>query len=176
MKGSPALEVVIDLPFLASEVNDAHRQVSFHAKGMLLEAKRAGDALLAAKAKVRHGKFEGWVRGQTRCSIQTARRYMQVSKLAQAKTLNLESFDGGMVAFLEAHAKPRVLPPQATPSFTEKDAERVLNIAARVESGEGAEKAVAAEKAGSAFVWLRPIHVLLTLIEREAFEPVRALL
>lgn len=110
---------------------------------MLLEAKRAGDALLAAKAKVRHGEFKAWVTSNTRVSDRTARVYMQVAKTA--KTADLCHFEGSLAAFLEAHAKPRVSPPQATATFTEKDAERVLNIAARVERGEGAEKAVAAE-------------------------------
>lgn len=134
---------VVDLPFLASEINSAHRQITVHARGMLLEAKRAGDALLAAKAKVKHGEFERWVREHWRCSYRTAKRYMQVARVAADKRANLGLFEGGVTAFLEAHAKPHV---QATPAFTEQDAERVLNIAARVERGEGAEKAVAAKK------------------------------
>ncbi|WP_411904060.1 DUF3102 domain-containing protein [Methylorubrum thiocyanatum] len=139
-----ALELVIDLPFLAGEINEAHRQVTFHAKGMLLEAKRAGDALLAAKGKVKHGEFKAWVEAHTRLSDRTAQEYMRVARIG--KNADLRAFDGGIRAFLEAHAKPRITPPSPTPSLTPEAAERILNIQARVERGEGAERAVAASK------------------------------
>jgi Protein of unknown function (DUF3102) len=139
-----ALELVIDLPFLAGEINEAHRQVTSHAKGMLLEAKRAGDALLAAKGKVKHGEFTNWIEANCRCSVTSAREYMQVAK--HAKGTDLRCFGGGVRAFLEAHAKPRITPPSPTPSLTPEAAERILNIQARVERGEGAERAVAATK------------------------------
>jgi hypothetical protein len=74
-----------------------------------------------------------------RCSYRSAKRYMQVFRVASDKRANLGLFDGGVTAFLEAPAKPRVSPPQATPAFGEKDADRVLNIAARNECGQGAE-------------------------------------
>ena len=119
-----ALELVIDLPFLAGEINDAHRQVTVHARGMLLEAKRAGDALLAAKAKVKHGEFKAWVEGHTRLSDRTSQEYMRVSKLA--KNADLRAFEGGVRAFLEAHAKPRAIPTSTLPPFTAEDAERLL--------------------------------------------------
>lgn len=139
-----ALEIVIDLPFLAGGINEVHRQVTFHAKGMLLEAKRAGDALLAAKGKVRHGEFESWVTANCRVSVREAQRYMKVSRLWKNDTP--VAFEGSLTAFLEAHAKPRITPPSPTPSLTPEAAERVLNIQARVERGEGAERAVAASK------------------------------
>lgn len=143
---TPALELVIDLPFLAGEINDAHRQVAYHAKGMLLEAKRAGDALLAAKGKVKHGEFKAWVEAHCRCSYETARQYLRVAKIAQTKMVEVHQFEGGVRAFLDTHAKPRITPPSPTPTLTPEAAERVLNIQARVERGEGAEKDVAASK------------------------------
>src|SRR5215207_4866399 len=57
---------VTDLPVLAREIIDAHQQITSHAKGMLLEAKRAGEALLAVKKECPHGSFEEWVRSNTR--------------------------------------------------------------------------------------------------------------
>lgn len=139
-----ALELVINLPFLAGEINEAHRQVTFHAKGMLLEAKRAGDSLLAAKGKVKHGEFKAWVEAHCRCSYRSAAKYMQVARHA-SKSADLGMFDG-VDAFFEAHAKPRITPPSTTPSLTPEAAERILNIQARVKRGEGAERAVAASK------------------------------
>lgn len=156
------LKLVIDLPFLAGEINEAHRQVTFHAKGMLLEAKRAGDALLAAKGKVKHGEFKAWVEAHCRCSYETANRYCRVARIASSKNVTLDTFEGGLVAFLEAHAKPRIPPPSTTPSLTPEAAERILNIQARVERGEGAERAVAASKlAALADEQKMPVEALL---------------
>lgn len=142
-----AIELVIDLPFLAGEINDAHRQVTFHARGMLLEAKRAGDALLAAKGKVRHGEFKAWVEAHCRCSYRQAANYMQVSKYAPQGT-----FEGGINAFLESHAKGReAAKSNSTPAFAfdHTDAEWVLKINDRAERGVGAETAVASAKLAS---------------------------
>ena len=66
LRGSNMLPIiVVDLPFLAREVNDAHAQTHHHAKGMLLEAKRTGDALLARIIHQRFGtaarrRVDGW--------------------------------------------------------------------------------------------------------------------
>ncbi|CAO4194258.1 DUF3102 domain-containing protein [Methylorubrum extorquens] len=144
-----AIELVIDLPFLAGEINDAHCQVTFHARGMLLEAKRAGDALLVAKSRVSHGEFTQWIETNCRCSVTSAREYMQVAK--HAKRTDLRCFEGGVRAFLEAHAKGREAARAATPafSFDHTDAEWVLKINDRAERGVGAETTVASDKLAS---------------------------
>jgi len=134
-----------DLPFLAREINDAHQQINSHAKGMLLEAKRAGEALLAAKEECPHGSFEDWVRVNTQVAPRTAQKYMKVAQLAR-KSADLGAFDGGVDAFLQAHAKPRLAPPQTTPALTEDDAEHVLKIHALATQGTGGEREVAASK------------------------------
>ena len=107
------LTITIDLPFLASEVNDAHRQVTFHAKGMLLEAKRAGEALIEAKKLCKHGEFKAWVEDNCRCSYTTAAEYMRVARVASTKNLDLQMFDGGVRAFLDAFRDRENAKPQA---------------------------------------------------------------
>nr|WP_246152151.1 DUF3102 domain-containing protein [Roseospira navarrensis] len=65
---------------LAGEINDAHQEVQRHAKGMLLEAKRAGEALLAVKKEIPHGQFKAWVEANCSVSYDTAKEYMRVAK------------------------------------------------------------------------------------------------
>lgn len=142
--------VTIDLPFLAREVNDAHSQVQYHAKGMLLEAKRAGEALLQAKKQCVHGTFKDWIAENCRCSYRQASAYMRVATLS--KDADPRTFDGGIDAFLEAHAIKRspeasaTPAPTAPPAFTREDAEYALKIHARVERGQDGERDVAASK------------------------------
>lgn len=138
---------VIDLPFLAREINDAHRQVTFHGKSMLLEAKRAGDFLRRAKDEVRHGEFAEWVARHCECSYRQAMKYMRVSKIASQGKFDP---DCGIDAFLDAHATPRVEPTPAPREFTRADAERALKLHALAErGGTEAEQAVASNKLAS---------------------------
>ncbi|WP_431855010.1 DUF3102 domain-containing protein [Azospirillum sp.] len=142
-----AIQVVVDLPFLASEINDAHKQVQYHAKGMLLDAKRAGEALIAAKEQCRHGEFKAWVENNTHVSFRTAQRYMRVYEVSSSKCVNLDAFEGGVVAFLDAHATKREEAPKPPPQdFTREDAEWVLKVNARAERGDGGERDVAKRK------------------------------
>jgi hypothetical protein len=142
------LEVVIDLPFLAREINDAHRQVAFHGKSMLMEAARAGEALIAAKAGMEHGQFKAWIKANCGCSYESAKEYMRVAK--HGKKVDLHLFEGGVRAFLDACATPRAEPeakPEPKPVFTREDAEYALKILALAErGGTPAECAVAATK------------------------------
>lgn len=110
---------------------------------MLLEAKRAGEALLKAKAECPHGTFKQWV--EANCGpYDTFAQYMRVAKVAATKDVDLHIFDGGIRAFLDAHAESRKAKPQAAPTFTKDDAEYALKLHALVERGEGGEAEVAA--------------------------------
>ncbi|MBK3737517.1 hypothetical protein GAY29_31670 [Azospirillum brasilense] len=134
--------IIVDLPTLAREVNDAHAQTNHHAKGMLLEAKRAGDALLTAKGLCQHGTFKEWVQVHCKCGYRQASAYMRVAKLS--KDADLHTFDGGIDAFLQAFATKRSKEP--LPEFTHRDAEHVLRIRALAERGVEHERDVAANK------------------------------
>ncbi|MDQ0510625.1 DUF3102 domain-containing protein [Ancylobacter amanitiformis] len=140
---------VIDLPFLAREINDAHRQVQFHGKSMLMEAKRAGEALLEAKRSCIHGEFKKWVADNCAFSYQTAVRYMRV-----AKKITHDSFEQGdsLNAFLDAHSTPRQPEPSTTRSFTREDAERALKFHALATRGatEAEQKAASGKLASFA--------------------------
>jgi hypothetical protein len=138
---------VIDLPFLAGEINDAHGQVQRHARGMLLEAKRAGEALLAAKKLVKHGEFQAWVEDRCAFSYDRAMRYMRVARLA--KVGDLPKFQGGIDAFLDAHSKPRETSPEPAPSvptFGAEEASYVLKLQAMLIRGSDQEQLTAADK------------------------------
>jgi hypothetical protein len=76
-----------DLTSLAREINDAHRQVRLHAKGMLLEAKRAGEALLKAKTLLPTDRLFGqWREANTEVGQRQAHRYMEVARRWEAQT------------------------------------------------------------------------------------------
>lgn len=145
LPGEPAIIVpVSDLPFLAREINDAHRQMVFHGKSMLLEAKRAGDFLLEAKKKVKHGEFKGWIERNCECSYVTATKYMNVAR--RSENFDLETFEGGIDAFL-GYGKPRETKSAPAAPFTREDASYLLKINALAEQGstEG-ERSVARSK------------------------------
>lgn len=112
---------------------------------MLLEAKRAGEALIEAKKQCRHGEFQKWVEANTRVSYRQAAKYMQIAKCALRGTF---APDMGIDAFLDAHAEHRRPSPEpATPAFTQADAEYALKLKAMADrGGTEAEREVAAKK------------------------------
>lgn len=135
------------LHLLAREINDAHAQVQYHAKGMLLEAKRAGEALLRAKEECPHGTFKGWVERYIEAPYQTAAEYMRVARIATSKNTDLRTFDGGIRAFLDQHRDRGNGHKPTTPPFTPEDAEYALKLHAMAERGGSEnEREVAAKK------------------------------
>ncbi|CAB4139184.1 Protein of unknown function DUF3102 [uncultured Caudovirales phage] len=137
-----SLTLTIDLPFLAGEVNSAHSEVQFHAKSMLLEAKRAGEALLKAKSLCRHGEFKAWVEANCRFSYRRAAQYMVWAKSAACCT-SPGAWDEWQR--ISGHA-PASKPTTTAPAFTKEDAEYALKINAMAERGQGGEVEVAKVK------------------------------
>lgn len=133
--------VVKQLDYLAREIDDAHREVQFYAKGMLLEAKRAGEALLEAKAQVPHGAFKAWIEANTRVSYPSAAVYMKVAREWDQKSSTLDFSTASLRDFIGN--KPSASTPAA---FTRDDAEYVLKINALAERGIGGERDVARSK------------------------------
>lgn len=113
---------------------------------MLRWAETAGIHLLKVKEKVRHGEFKAWVEANCQCSYPRAAKYMQVAKLS--KNIDPDTFDGGIDAFLEAHAKPRPKTPCPTVTTIDRDdAAHALKLQALVERGTTeAERDVAQRK------------------------------
>lgn len=129
---STAVAVVIDLPFLASEINDAHRQVIFHGKSMLLEARRAGEHLLKAKEQVRHGEFKAWIEANCQCSYATAKRYMQVAKRLTREPFDLDTSLREFLGYEDKKAPPAE---PTLPTFDRTDAEHVMKLRAMIDRG-----------------------------------------
>jgi hypothetical protein len=68
------------LKVLAQEIQQAHEQALASARTSLQHARRAGEMLLCAKAKVGHGDWLPWLKKQCpRISERTAQVYMQIS-------------------------------------------------------------------------------------------------
>lgn len=138
--------MVRPLDALAQRINEEQHQIEHHAKGMLLAAKAAGEALIEAKKMLAHGQFKQWVEVNTRVSYNTAREYMLVAK--RANLTDLRQFDGGIRAFLDATRETTKNTSTASnlPTFTEDDAEYALKIAARMDSEFEGEREVAKTK------------------------------
>lgn len=125
---------------LAREINDAHREVRRHARGMLLEARRAGDALLAVKDDpARDMPFKTWVRQNCDFSYSTAAVYMRVAREWEARSSMLDH-DASLRDFIDN--KPKRL----TAVLSRDDAEYLLKIHALAERGEGGEAEAARAK------------------------------
>lgn len=148
---------VIDLPFLAREISDAHRQVVFHGKSMVAEAIRAGEALERAKVELKAARkldptlpaFKEWVEPATGVSYRTAAAYMRAAeKGAGACTFLEEGITLHEFLYGEAQADQRARKKaEAAAAFSREDAEYALKILAMAERGatEG-ERSVAATK------------------------------
>jgi hypothetical protein len=67
---------VADLEQLAAAVRTAHAAVEHAAVNLLGHALAAGDALIAAKARLPHGEFGNWIDRNCDLSERTAQRYM----------------------------------------------------------------------------------------------------
>jgi hypothetical protein len=93
-------------------------------KGMLLEAKRAGEALLVAKQQCKHGEFLPWLKANCEVNPRQAQRDMQV-----AKSVSGDAFDPDATidSVLDVHACRRAEKPKATP-FTRPDAEYAMKL------------------------------------------------
>ncbi|MQX38577.1 hypothetical protein GHC57_18880 [Roseospira navarrensis] len=73
-------------------------------------------------------------------------RLLNLAKLAEAKKVDLHLFDGGVRAFLDAHAERRQTKPTPAQSFTQADAEYAQKLHAMAERGTEHEAEVAKGK------------------------------
>lgn len=71
---------VSDLPTLAKRINEEHAAVTLAITEGLQHAMTAGDLLLEAKAKVKHGQWLPWLRENCAISERTAQLYMRVAR------------------------------------------------------------------------------------------------
>ena len=106
---------------------------------MLLEARRAGQELLAQKAVTPHGQFKAWIEENTRVSYRTANKYMKVAQLMGRKNTPQGTFDVGINAFLDAHAESHSKP-NAKFSLSEDDALYAKKLHALAQRGVGGGK------------------------------------
>jgi hypothetical protein len=65
---------------LASEIGEAHRQCVAAASSALEYARRAGELLIEAKARVAHGEWLPWLKANFDFSEKTAQNYMRLAR------------------------------------------------------------------------------------------------
>jgi Protein of unknown function (DUF3102) len=73
-------EAVASLAEIAAQVNAAHEGVEAASRAAVCHARRAGDLLLKAKARVQHGYWRTWLQTHFKGSHQKAERYMRIAR------------------------------------------------------------------------------------------------
>ena len=68
-----------DLAALAEKINSANHQANETAKKAVLFAVECGQALIAAKAQVKHGQWGQWLKGNCDIAERTAQSYMKLA-------------------------------------------------------------------------------------------------
>src|SRR5262245_29321870 len=77
---SEIITIERDLPELARRINEEHRAAGQALRAGLTHARNAGELLLEAKEKVRHGEWLPWLRDNCEVAERTAQTYMQVAR------------------------------------------------------------------------------------------------
>lgn len=139
------------LDTLAGIINTAQKNIEYHAKSMLFEAKEAGEALLEAKAQLKHGEFKPWV--EANCSVKwsMAKRYMQVARQWEQRATTVAFSDLSEMSirqFLDIKDKPKAQTKRGAASApvgdTKKiDDHRVMKVATMAMRGTEGEKQAA---------------------------------
>jgi DUF3102 family protein len=95
------------LPVLAGEIRKAHAAAVEHQRRGLVEAMRAGDLLIEAKALAGHGNWLPWLQEHCQLSERTAQLYMRLAKnrsVIEAKSATVA--DLGIRGAIEALTRP----------------------------------------------------------------------
>jgi len=80
-----AVKLVPPVAALANQILAAHHAARSAAESAIAHAVRAGELLFQAKAQLPHGSFGQWLRENVKFSDRTARGYMQLAGLDEAK-------------------------------------------------------------------------------------------
>jgi hypothetical protein len=78
-EGKPVEQSSNRLPVLAAEIMNAHAEARRAAEMSVGHAIRAGNALIEAKAVIKHGEWLPWLRDNCQMSERTARVYMRLA-------------------------------------------------------------------------------------------------
>jgi len=73
------------LTVISADINREHRLANAAAQTAISHAINAGELLIEAKAKVSHGEWLPWLNANCELSERTARNYMRVARLPEAK-------------------------------------------------------------------------------------------
>src|SRR5690606_25491228 len=108
---------------LAERINEAHAKAKEHADCAVECARQAGELLLQAKAGLKHGDWQGWLRENVTVTPRMAQQYMrlarELSKLSDEKR--------NAVSHLPIRYAIAQLS-RATPALIEMDADGVQKV------------------------------------------------
>jgi hypothetical protein len=109
-----------DLDELAQRIKEEHSNVGSALQQGFMHASAAGELLMQAKAKARHGKWLSWLRQECEISARTASLYMRLAK----NRGGIEDQIGNAVADLTLRGAMKLLsPPRQSDPHAEETAE-----------------------------------------------------
>lgn len=76
----PQNNEIAELTSLAHRINEANQNAQDSSKKAILYAIDCGEALINAKALVKHGEFQGWIEANCTVKYRQAAKYMQLAK------------------------------------------------------------------------------------------------
>src|SRR5262245_35416661 len=95
-----------ELDVLAGTIRTAHSEASRAAGDFIKHALAAGDALILARAKVRHGQWRRWLAENCAVSERSAQRYMRLAKARAANPTRVADVEAcslrGALAIVDA--------------------------------------------------------------------------
>ncbi|WP_181838542.1 MULTISPECIES: DUF3102 domain-containing protein [Thalassospira] len=141
-RGTNTTVTIAPLSLSAQTINTHHKNILEHGKGMLREAKAAGEELLRVKKTLKHGEFKPWIKENCSFSYRQAAKYMQIAKSAPQGTFDM---DAGINSFLDQVANSRK-PKAHLQSFSQTDAEYAQKLHAMAVRGTEHEREVAKGK------------------------------
>jgi Protein of unknown function (DUF3102) len=94
------------LATIAEQVNAAHREAQEFLHKGLNRAIDAGNLLLEAKARLKHGEWLPWLDANVECSARTAQAYMRVARYAEELDKNADLSHLSLVGALKMLTAP----------------------------------------------------------------------
>jgi hypothetical protein len=117
-----------ELAALASTINEEHQQVVEASQSSLEHAIEAGIGLLDAKANVKHGTWEAWLKANCpNISLETVRLYMRLAK-GEEKLKKAAAENGNAVAEMSIRGAAKLLANKRSTTST-KNYVKALNTA-----------------------------------------------
>jgi Protein of unknown function (DUF3102) len=127
----PELQAQLSLEELAARIKAEYEATRTNIRHALASALRAGELLIAAKARLRHGEWLPWLRDHCDMSERSAQAFMRVGRNREEIESNPQTTaDLTLDAALQLLAKPKPTAARADEGSTNEPSDRAADLAA----------------------------------------------